>query len=503
MVRPAHKSGSSSSSNSPMRVLLPIGAVLLVIAAGIVTFMLVSQAPGGNGAGTETEEVTLEYATEQGQGAKQGTVNSPLRITLRVPYSGIEDSMINTASVQLFDEAGNPAEYGGTPAAPFVLQATYELGVWAYSTSVPSKPGRYTGKVQIAYRATGGATPTTQAYDFSTTVLEALPESGPPLSSGYVFTKDANLWILSTDTTRQRRLTFFPTESEHANNATWSPDGRLIAFAHTPKSDPTELPTSDIWVINADGTGAQMVVQHQEGESLYDPTFSADGRYLYFTAEKQDMASTNYDANGVPIGLRGIDRYELATGERTHWKDNSHNPAEGGASGEILYLGTPPQGGDTTTTRADAGVKLVREKPDGTLAQVLVDSSAYAAFYGPAASPDGSKVAFAAIEVPPISPDGGALDLFKWLTFQPEVAYAHGLPWDLYLVPANGGGTPIRLTNMSEDQPHPAWVGDTTLAFMGVGGLYKFEIGPDGNPLGKPEKIHDGAPHGGLTWHGP
>jgi hypothetical protein len=484
-----------------MRVLLPLGATLLVIAAGIITYLLVS---GSRIADTreDTSEVTLEYATEQGQGAKQGTVNSPLRITLRVPYNGIEDNMINSASVQLFDEAGNPAEYGGTASGPFVLQATYELGVWAYNTSVPSKPGKYSGRVELAYRATGAATPSTQAYDFSSTVLEALPESGPPLSSGYVFTKDANLWILSTDTAKQRRLTFFPSESEYADNATWSPDGKLIAFAHTPKSDPTELPTSDIWVVNGDGTGSQMVVQHQEGETLYDPTFSEDGKYLYFTAEKQDMASTNYDANGVPIGLRGIDRYELGTGERTHWKDNSHNPAEGGSDGAILYLGTPAQGSDTAG--ANAGIKLVREKPDGTLSQVLVDSPTFSAFYGPAASPDGSKVAFAAIEIPPISPGSGSdFDLVKWLTFQPEVASAHGLPWDLYLVPGNGGGTPVRLTNMSEDQPHPTWVDNDTIAFMGISGLYRLQLDPEGNPLGKPEKIHEGAPHGGLTWHGP
>jgi hypothetical protein len=492
-----------------MRVLLPIGAVLLVIAAGVITFFLVSQGPPAgsvdDGTGAGSGAVTLEYATEQGQGATRGVVNSPLRITLRVPYKGIEDDMINTASVQLFDEAGKPAVYGDKPAEPFVFRATYELGVWAYDTSVPSVPGRYSGRVEISYRASGGPAPTPQAYDFGDSVLEAVPESGAAVTSGYVFTQDSNLWILSTDTTKQRRLTFFPVDSEYANNATWSPDGKLIAFAQSQATDPTQLPTSDIWVINGDGTGAKMVVQHQADESLYDPTFSADGRYLYFTAEKLDMASTNYDANGAPIGLRGIDRYELGTGERTHWKDNSHSPVEGGADGAILYLGSTAEGTVDAGGGTSPGVKLIREKPDGTLSQVLVDSSTYSAFYGPASSPDGSKVAFAAIQAPPVMPTpvGGGLDLLGWLTFQPEVASAHGLPWDLYMVPGNGGGKPVRLTNMSEDQPHPVWLDNSTIAFMGVSGLYKLELGTDGEPLARPKKIHEGAPHGGLTWHGP
>lgn len=485
-------------------MLPPVGGALLVILAVVVAFLLVSQGTGTSNNGGNGQ-ITLEYSTELGQAATRGTVNSPLRITLRLPYTGIEEATVNTATVQLVDEAGNPAEFGGQPSAPLLLQATYELGVWAYNTSVPSKPGKYSARVQIVERAAGGELPPTQEYNFSNLVLEAMPEEGAQVTSGFVFTRDANLWILSTDATKQRRLTYFPSESEYANDAIWSPDGQQIAFAHAPQTDPSELPTSDIWVIKRDGTGAQMVVQHQEGESLYNPAFSADGKYLYFTAEKQDISSTNFDANGVPIGLRGIDRVDLATGERTHWKDDSYAPVEAGTDGALLYVGMPVSGGEENS--AGSGLRLVREKPDGTRSQVLLDGTGYTAFYGLAASPDGSKVVFAGIEsqstLAPPTPSGSDFDLLGWLLFKPEVASAHGLPWDLFMVPANGGSKPVRLTNMAEDQPHPVWLDNSTVAFMGVTGLYKLELGADGNPVGEPEKIHDGAPHGGLTWYGP
>jgi hypothetical protein len=56
---------------------------------------------------------------------------------------------------------------------------------------------------------------------------------------------------------------------------------------------------------------------------------------------------------------------------------------------------------------------------------------------------------------------------------------------------------------MNEDQPHPVWLDNSTIAFMGTTGLYKLTIGSDGKPTGAPVKIHDGAPHGGLTLHAP
>ena len=65
------------------------------------------------------------------------------------------------------------------------------------------------------------------------------------------------------------------------------------------------------------------------------------------------------------------------------------------------------------------------------------------------------------------------------------------------------GGKSAKATNLSEDQPRPAWLDNSTLTFMGTYGLYKLNIGPDGKATASPTRIHAGAAHGGLTWHGP
>src|SRR5207237_4132266 len=125
--------------------------------------------------------------------------------------------------------------------------------------------------------------PPAQLYEASEPVLHVKAESGEPLRSGFVFSRQSNLWLLSTDTKRERRLTFFAPPDEYAESPAWSPDGKLIAFAFSPKTAPQDIPSEDIWVVNPDGSGARQLVAHGQDESLLDPAWSADGCYLYFT----------------------------------------------------------------------------------------------------------------------------------------------------------------------------------------------------------------------------
>ena len=172
--------------------------------------------------------------------------------------------------------------------------------------------------------------------------------------------------------------------------------------------------------------------------------------------------------------------------------------------------------------------RMVRVSPDGKTKSVIVAENSFQNMYAPVMSPDGNWIAFAATNVPPenavitplippnlptdvpvpgvpvptITPGGGSVDLFALLGLKAQTAQAHGLPWDLFLVPV-GGGTPIRLTHMDEDQPYVTWTGNNTINFMGISGLYQLKIDANGYPTTRPSKLHDGAPHGGLSWHKP
>lgn len=69
----------------------------------------------------------------------------------------------------------------------------------------------------------------------------------------------------------------------------WSPDGRRVVFvsnrAHyegaTPDTGPADL---DVWVVNADGSGARRLTREPSNEN--DPSWTADGRAVVFSSDR-------------------------------------------------------------------------------------------------------------------------------------------------------------------------------------------------------------------------
>src|SRR5438477_83641 len=104
---------------------------------------------------------------------------------------------------QLLDQDSKPAQYGGQEGKPCPMRPTYEEGVWICKASVPGSPGDYHARVVIEPKQGDNGTAAPQApedaFEVRAPILQAKAESGPPLASGYVFTRDANLWLLSSD----------------------------------------------------------------------------------------------------------------------------------------------------------------------------------------------------------------------------------------------------------------------------------------------------------------
>jgi len=452
--------------------------------------------------GKPATPVTLTFATESGGSQGTALTDSPLNISAKIVRpDGSPEALLVSANVQLLDDSGKPAEYGGHVQDATALKPGSEQGTWIYNGSVPSSPGTYHARIEWQALPENDATPATftQTLELAEPRLQVVKDSGSPLSSGYVFARDANLWIMSTDTTRQKRLTFYEPFYEYADNPAWSPDGKTLAFAYSPKVAANEIPATNIWTMNPDGTGAKEIVTHGQDESVYEPSWSPDGKSIFYSDEKDTEASTTYNAAGAPVGDLQIMKLDLGSGTGTQWAANAQSPSCCDAQGRLTFLENVPS--QDPSGDLPPGQRLVIANTDGSGKKVLVDEKGFQMMYAPDISPDGKWVAFAAINVPPPKSETG-FDFLRWLLFLPDKAYAHGLPWDMYMV-STSGGAPIQLTSLNEDQPYPVWLDNSTLAFMGVRGLYKLQIGPDGQPKGQADKIQEGAPHGGLTWHQP
>lgn len=462
----------------------------------------------------KTNTVTVEYVTEEGNTTNQGVVDSPLRVRIHIPWStGSQDTIISNVSLQILNDTNIPAQFGPTTGEALAMKPTFDVAIWEWRGSVPSGTGKYHIRVQIErlYDKTFK-----EIDELLNPALTAMPETGAALKSGFVFSMDSNLWMLSTDTTRQRRLTYFPEFYEYADKPQWSPDGKNIAFTYSPRTINNALPAYEIWTVSPGGT-PKPAAQSHTGESYLDAAWSADGKYLYYTVDNSANVDVMTTTTSMSSNVK-IERVEVATGVREQWMPESQMATAIGGTSDMAFIEYVEPTGDQQGFIAPLQ-RLSRASADGETHKVLIDETVFQLIYAPSGSPDGKWIVFAAVNIPPIGKDpfpttipfyntptptksGDQFDFFSWLGLEPKKAAAHGLPWDLFMV-STDGGTPIRLTTMDEDQPYPIWLDNTTIAFMGATGLYKLSINPDGSPIGIPTKIHEGSPHGGLSWLGP
>lgn len=126
-----------------------------------------------------------------------------------------------------------------------------------------------------------------------------------------------NIWVMNVDGSGAHQITH---ESFRLLNApTWSPDGRFIA-ARKHFTTGRSLGTGEIWLYDASGRGDGIALVERPNQryqkELGEPTFSHDGRFIYFSRNTTpgDIFEYAQDSNQEVFA---IERYDMATGERT------------------------------------------------------------------------------------------------------------------------------------------------------------------------------------------
>ncbi|HEX7047154.1 MAG TPA: amidohydrolase family protein [Gammaproteobacteria bacterium] len=117
-----------------------------------------------------------------------------------------------------------------------------------------------------------------------------------------------NIWIMNADGSEPRQLT--DESFRLLNNPTWTPDGEYIA-ARKHFTGTRSLGSGEIWLYHTGGgEGLQMTEKPNDQKDVNDPSFSPDGRYLYFDQDTTagDFFEYNKDSAGQIYAVRRLDR---------------------------------------------------------------------------------------------------------------------------------------------------------------------------------------------------
>ena len=245
--------------------------------------------------------------------------------------------------------------------------------------------------------------------DFAANSLGALPPSV--------------LWIAPLDGTPPRPLTRVGHPTGGHGAASWSPDGKRIAFATYNRT------AAEIWVVDVDGRN---LVQISQGNGqCYDPVWGSDSASITYACRSENFVAE--------IFRRGF------------------SPGTGKTEGppvEIVSIGGA----------GPSFVKQLAVSRDGTKlawAGLAMVSNIWKVPVDPNGEPTAAETAVTRETGrntrPAVSRDGKRIALNRWRT---------GTNQDIWIVDADGGNAVQRTTDPADDD-YPYWFpGDARLAFM-------------------------------------
>lgn len=178
-------------------------------------------------------------------------------------------------------------------------------------------------------------------------------------SSGPNINKTFNIWVINADGSGQTALTKVTAMKADCFGPVWSPDGSRIAFVSaraldgSDATDPND--TSNIWVMNADGSGLTPVTRlTAAGAASTAPVWSPGGSKLAFESSGALDASDNPNTNiTVNIWIMNADGTGLAALTKlTAASASSHNPAWSPSGLQIVFDSRRAVDGSDSTNAA-------------------------------------------------------------------------------------------------------------------------------------------------------
>jgi Tol biopolymer transport system component len=315
-----------------------------------------------------------------------------------------------------------------------------------------------------------------------------LPGGQRVTGSGVVaWPKDGDLWTVSLADKKQTRITQLPTgaNAAAATGVAWSPDGSQLVYSRFGRRASERVSGADLMLVGADGSNERVLVERDEAATILEnPIWVAPDRLYY----------------GIRKIAAGRELLEVV-----------RRPVSGGAVESLVQDGyyadvSPDEQSLVYLRTGRTGVSIIRRAVSGGTECTLIPDTMFFAVWSPRISPDGQTIAFSAsgdqqnTNAGTCEPVAQAkpldlLGLLAWIGVIPRTAYAHGPPWDIWLMNVDGSNL-RRLTDLDEDEPTLAWSPDgKQIAVFGVRALVLLDA-----TNGQESMLVEGGNYGAIDW---
>jgi len=211
----------------------------------------------------------------------------------------------------------------------------------------------------------------------------------------------SNIWVMNEDGTDPRPLTSITALNGGSFQPAWSRDGAKMVFdsERALNGADNSSHTLNIWVVNADGSGATPLTKLTTtavGDITSFPAFSPDGSKIAFQSSQaldgSDAANTNGTANIWVVNLDGSSAKPLT--KLTAADADSLSPVWSSDGSKIAFISRRAlDGSDAANTNNILNIWTIN--PDGGGAAPLTQLTASgASSFNPVWSPDGGKLSF-------------------------------------------------------------------------------------------------------------
>lgn len=278
----------------------------------------------------------------------------------------------------------------------------FEAGTLVTLTATAAPGFQFTGWSGGGCSGTGTCVVTVESDTTVTatfTIFQILFSSNAALDGSGGELGTSNIWVMNADGSNQTPLTELTVLDADSFNPQWSPDGSKIAFTSSRALDGTDAAnsneTENIWVMNADGSDPTPLTElTADGAGSSDPQWSPDGTQIVFNSS----AALNGDDAANPIiniwvmDANGDNRAPAT--ELTAAQTIALQPSFSPDGGQIVYRSNRALGGGDAVNLNNVNNIWVSD-PDGDNAVPITDLTASGVITNaPVWSPDGSQIAY-------------------------------------------------------------------------------------------------------------